>query len=150
MNLMVGSSSEKGMYYMLYENLKNIENLLEGNEYSDGGVSYYIGVDKIDKNVSVEVSIKKILLDMGVIFSLEEDIVVTPIICPKNEMRSLCEKWHLDEQIYNQMLDTVDDFTKMYKFCDDFEYISKGNVGEIFRIIENGQERVLIDFYMVD
>ena len=33
---------------MLYEELKSIENLLEGNEYSDGGTSYCIGFDKID------------------------------------------------------------------------------------------------------
>ena len=30
------------------------------------------------------------------------------------------------------------------------EYISKGVIGEIFRIIEKGQERILVDFYVVD
>ncbi len=135
---------------MLYEDLKSIGDLLEGNEYSNGGVSYYIGIDKIDNNVSIDFAIKKILLKMEAIASEEKNIVITPIKYPQNEIRNLCAEWHLNEQICNKMLSLVDDDTKMYRCCDDYEYISKGAVGELFRIIEKGRERVLIDFYIVD
>lgn len=135
---------------MLYEDLKSIGDLLEGNEYSDRGVSYYIGIDKIDNNVSIDFAIKKILLKMEAIASEEKNIVITPIKYPQNEIRNLCAEWHLNEQICNKMLSLVDGDTKMYRCCDDYEYISKGAVGELFRIIEKGRERVLIDFYIVD
>lgn len=135
---------------MLYEDLKNIENLLEGNEYCEGGVTYYVGFDKIDSNLSVDIAIKNFFLKMEATASSEKNIVITPIKCPKNEIRNLCAKWHLNEQICNKILSLIDDSTKMYRCCDDYEYISRGVVGEIFRIVEKGQERVLIDFYLVD
>ena len=47
---------------MLYEELKSIENMIEGNEYSNGGLSYYVGVDKIVNTISLYLAIKKCLL----------------------------------------------------------------------------------------
>lgn len=135
---------------MLYENLKSIENILEGNEYFEGGVSYCISFEKIDNTISLEIALKSILLDLKVIQSLEENIVITPIKCPQSEIIKLCQKWHLTEQISNKIIRLIEDDTKMYKCCDDYEYISKGNIGEILRIVEKGQERVLVDFYVVD
>lgn len=136
--------------YMLYEKLKSIENLFEGDEYSEGGVSYYITFYKIDDTISLDFALKNILLDMEAIQSFEENIVITPIKCPQNEIRKLCEEWHLREQISNKIISLIDNDKKMYRCCDDYEYISKGCVCEIFRIVENGSERILVDFYLVD
>ena len=44
---------------MLYETLKNIEKLIEGNEYSAGGVSYYVGIDKLEDGLPLELAVKK-------------------------------------------------------------------------------------------
>ncbi len=135
---------------MLYETLKNIEKLIEGNEYSAGGVSYYVGIDKLEDGLPLELAVKKILLQMEAIALSEIDIVIIPIKQPGNDMRKLCVEWHLDEKICNEILGLLDDDTKMYRCCDDYEYISKGVVGESFRIIEKGNERILVDFYVVD
>ena len=135
---------------MLYETLKNIEKLVEGNEYSAGGVSYYIGIDKLEDGLPLELAVKKILLQTEAIASSEIDIVIIPIKQPGNDIRKLCIEWHLEEQICNEIAGLLDDDSKMYRCCDDYEYISGGAVGEIFRIIEKGKERVLIDFYIAD
>lgn len=144
------STSEEGRCFVLYEELKSIENLIEGNEYFDGGVSYCVGIDKIDGAVSLDFAIKKCLLEMEAIVSSEMKIVITPIKYPRDEIKNLCTEWHLNEQICNKMLSLIDEDTKLYRCCDDYEYISKGVIGEIFRIIEKGQERILVDFYVVD
>lgn len=109
-----------------------------------------MGVDKIDDELSLDYAIKKFLLEMEAIASSEENIVITPINYPRNEIRNLCAEWHLNEKICNEILSLIDDDTKLYRCCDDYEYISKGNVGEIFRVIEKGQERVVVDFYIID
>lgn len=70
---------------MLYEILKNIEKLIEGNEYSAGGVSYYVGIDKLEDGLPLELAVKKILLQMEVIASSEIDIVIIPIKQPRND-----------------------------------------------------------------
>lgn len=135
---------------MLYEKLKNIENLIEGNEYFDGGVSYCVTFDVLDNSLSFDFAIKNRLLEMKAIKSSENNMVITPIKQPKNEMKNLCDKWHIDEQVCNELLCVIDDDTKLYKCCDDYEYISYGTIGEIFRILESGQEKVLVDFYISD
>lgn len=45
---------------MLYEELKSIENSLEGDKCSEGGVTYYISVDKIDNKGSLDIALKNI------------------------------------------------------------------------------------------
>ncbi len=67
-----------------------------------------------------------------------------------NELKQLCANWHVDEKICDKLLEALDENVKMYRCCDDLEYISRGNVADIFRIIENGEERVLIEFFVVD
>lgn len=135
---------------MIYETLRSIEKSIEGNEYTAGGVSYYVGVDRLDNDLPLDLAVKKILLRIEALASSEADIVITSIKHPVNEMRKLCDKWHLDEHICNELLNLVDDDTKMYRCCEDYEYISRGVVGELFRVIEKGKERVLMDFYVVD
>ena len=132
--------------------MSNEANVNIGNsgEYFDGGVSYCVGIDKIDGAVSLDFAIKKCLLEMEAIVSSEMKIVITPIKYPRDEIKNLCTEWHLNEQICNKMLSLIDEDTKLYRCCDDYEYISKGVIGEIFRIIEKGQERILVDFYVVD
>ena len=44
----------------------------------------------------------------------------------------------------------LDEKVEMYSFCEDYEYIAMGNVGEIFRILKRDEEIVCIDFYIVD
>ena len=43
---------------MLYEELLQIQKMLEGNEYTDGGVSYYIELDRLDSSVPMSVALK--------------------------------------------------------------------------------------------
>ena len=83
------STSEEGRCFVLYEELKSIENLIEGNEYFDGGVSYCVGIDKIDGAVSLDFAIKKCLLEMEAIVSSEMKIVITPIKYPRDEIKKL-------------------------------------------------------------
>lgn len=37
---------------MIYESLKQIENRIEGEEYTAGGVTFYMTVDKLDFDIS--------------------------------------------------------------------------------------------------
>lgn len=135
---------------MLYEELKKIEKLIEGNEYSCHGVSYFVAIDMIDISLPLNLSIKNYLLELEAIDSLDTNIEIIQIKNPKYELKQLCENWHLDETICNKILSLIDEDTNLYRFCNDSEFVSKGNIGEVFRIIENGEERVAIDFYFVD
>lgn len=57
---------------------------------------------------------------------------------------------HVGEEMCNEILRMIGENVKIYRCCNDSEYIFRGNVEAVFRVIENEEERVLIDFYVVD
>lgn len=130
---------------MLYEELINITSLLEGNEYHEGGISYYLGIMRMDIDLPLELAIKRVLPEIE-----ESGSELISITEPRSEIENLCAKWHLEPFVYNKMCSLIDDNTKLYKFCGDSEYLSQGVLSEVFRIMQKGQERVLLDFYVVD
>ena len=68
----------------------------------------------------------------------------------ENELQRLCDEWHFNNKICSSLFNILDDKVEMYSFCEDYEYIAMGNVGEIFRILKKDEEIVCIDFYIVD
>lgn len=135
---------------MLYEELKLIEKLLEGDEYFDGGVTYCIGIEKYDENVPISISAKRMLMSMNVTSSIKNEINVVRINDIENELQRLCAEWHFNDKICSSLFNILDEKVEMYSFCEDYEYIAMGNVGEIFRILKRDEEIVCIDFYIVD
>ena len=135
---------------MLYEELLQIQKMLEGNEYTDGGVSYYIELDKLDSSVPMSVALKWKLIQLKVASPSEIELNIEKIEAPREEMKRLSEEWYFDEEISGRMLDLLANNEEMYRFCNDYKYISRGNVGEIFRVIKRGEEMVLIGFYIAD
>ena len=135
---------------MIYQELKEIENAIEGCEYSADGVTYYVAFDKLDSNISLDLAVKNRLLELEAISSSEESINITQIQQSKEDLLRLCNDWHMDESMCNKILSLVNEDTMLYRCCNESEYVSKGNVGEVFRIIENGNERILMDYYFLD
>ena len=74
---------------MLYEDLKLVEKLLEGDEYFIGGVSYCIGIEKYDENVPISISVKRMLMSMNVNSSIKNEINVVRINDIENELQRL-------------------------------------------------------------
>lgn len=135
---------------MLYEELLQIQKMLEGNEYTEGGVSYYIELDKLDSSVPMSVALKWKLIQLKVASPSEIELNIEKIEAPQEEMKRLSEEWYFDEEISGRMLSLLANNEEMYRFCNDYKYISRGNVGEIFRVIKRGEEMVLIGFYIAD
>lgn len=89
---------------MLYEELLQIQKMLEGNEYTDGGVSYYIEIDRLDRSVPMSVALKWKLAALRVAPSSEIELNIEKIEAPTEEMKRLSEEWHFDEEISGRML----------------------------------------------
>ena len=134
---------------MIFEKLKSIEKTIEGTEYFTNGVAHYFSVDKLDITDSLQLAIKQHLIQMKAI-DPTENVTLTLIDNPQNDIKTLCDEWHFDKSVIAGILSIVDGTTKVYKCCEDFEYIAIGNVGDIFRILVTKQEIVFLEFYIVD
>lgn len=89
---------------MLYEELSQIQKMLEGNEYTDGGVSYYIEIDRLDSSVPMSVALKWKLAALRVAPSSEIELNIEKIEAPTEEMKRLSGEWYFDEEISGRML----------------------------------------------
>ena len=110
---------------MLYEELLQIQKMLEGNEYTEGGVSYYIELDRLDSSVPMSVALKWKLIQLKVAPSSEIELNIEKIEAPQEEMKRLSEEWYFDEEISGRMLGLLANNEEMYRFCNDYEYISR-------------------------
>lgn len=124
---------------MIFEQLKKLEKSVEGNEYFRGGVGYYFSVDKLDESISLKLALKQRLLEIKAI-ELTENITLTIVDNPQDDINTICENWNFDKTITNEIQNLIDDTTNVYRCCADYQYISKGCVCDIFRIIvKNGK-----------
>lgn len=137
---------------MLYEKFEKLEKLLEGEEYFEGGVTYCLSFHKLNSTLSLNDSLIEQLIELEVIdlINTNGEINVISVQQPKMELKKLCDEWHIHKKISDKILELINDEIKMYKFCEDYVYVSSGVVSEIYRIIETEEERILIDFYITD
>ena len=89
-------------------------------------------------------------MSMNVTSSVKNEINVVRINDIENELQRLCSEWHFNDKICSSLFNILDEKVEMYSFCEDYEYIAMGNVGELFRILKRDEEIVCIDFYIVD
>ncbi len=106
----------------IYEALKDIEDRLEGEEY---------------------------FLELEAIFD-DEDIVLEIIPEVEEDIRSICTEWHLNEEFTDLMLRASIESKGYYKVCEDCYYIAKGNVCDVFRILETDDSLLILEFYKID
>lgn len=69
----------------IYESLKEIEDRLEGEEYSGGGVSFYLEVSKLDFDISDNEALKKLFINYGVIDE-SYDVSLTSVIDKESDL----------------------------------------------------------------
>lgn len=133
----------------LYESLRKIEDKLEGEEYFQGGVAYYMTVDKLKFDISDIAALKKYFVGLHVINN-DEAISLIPVEDKLNDITNLCNEWHFSQFITDEMLDIVSHCEGYYQMFDDYYYVAKGNISDIFRLIQNGDELVMLELYICD
>ena len=89
-------------------------------------------------------------MSMNVNSSIKNEINVVRINDIENELQRLCAEWHFNNNICSSLFIFLDEKVELYSFCEDYEYIAMGIVGELFRILKRDEEIVCIDFYIVD
>ena len=133
----------------IYNEFKNIENQLSGKEPTIHGGTYYLAVDRLDKIDDILLSLKKYLLKLEAV-NEEDDISLSIINNPEEDIKKICNDWHIEQVLGERLSELISASQRYYKVCEDYCYMSRGNCGEIFRIIETDNELIILDFYITD
>lgn len=134
---------------MMYDTFKTIEKYIEENEYFAGGVGYYFTVDMLDDTISLSDAIRKLLIEYRAMGE-KDKTELSELGDAAIEVRKLCEEWHFEKEVTDKAVGCIEQNAKIYKCCEDYEFISYGNICSKFRIIETEKEKVLLEFYIVD
>jgi len=134
---------------MIYESLKQIENRIEGEEYTAGGVTFYMTVDKLDFDISDNTALNNYFVSRYVI-SYDDEISFIPVESKFDDMAKLCKEWHFSQSITDEIIDLISHCDGYYQMFKDYYYVAKGNISDIFRVIQYGDELILLELYICD
>lgn len=134
---------------MIYESLKQIENRIEGEEYTAGGVTFYMTVDKLDFDISDNTALNNYFVSRYVI-SYDDEISFIPVESKFDDMAKLCKEWHFSQSITDEIIDLISHCDGYYQMFKDYYYVAKGNISDIFRVIQYGDELILFELYICD
>ena len=134
---------------MIYESLKQIENRIEGEEYTAGGVTFYMTVDKLDFDISDNTALNNYFVSRHVI-SYDDEISFIPVESKFDDMAKLCKEWHFSQSITDEIIDLISRCDGYYQMFKDYYYVAKGNISDIFRVIQYGDELILLELYICD
>ena len=133
---------------MLFESLKEIEHIVEGDEYISYGASYFISIVKMLKSMDVE-ELREVLLDLEV--DIKNDSVnLSEIEDRSSDFKLINDIWHFKCEIADNLMNIIDEADGYYRPLDKDTYYARGNVNDIFRIVKKGGEIILIEFYACD
>ena len=140
------------MSYMentICESLKKIEYILEGEEYSAGGVSFYLDVTKLDFDISDNESFNRLFVNLGVIDE-NYDVGLTSIIDKEGDIKRICSEWHFNQAVSIELIDIVTQSDGYYQAFEGYGWVAKGNVSDLFRILQYKDELILLEFFICD
>ena len=130
----------------MYDELKKIEDELEGEEYFSGGLGYYFICDTVPITWKNAETIKETLVKSG---EIREDVKVelVKIEDPVSDFETISDEWRFSEDIKERFLDILKEADGYYSYIPDGAY---GCVWTIHRLLQKGDELVMLEFYVSD
>ena len=133
----------------VFDELKKIENKIDETSYTVDQISYYFGCDLVPMTLSDLNPFKDALLRNKTI-GLKDNVTLTTIDDAVTDIRAICQEWHFDDDIASRLTNIVEQSNGYYKMWADGSFASYGNLTSVCRVLQKGEEFVLLEFYICD
>ena len=84
------------------------------------------------------------------VISYDDEISFIPVESKFDDMAKLCKEWHFSQSITDEIIDLISHCAGYYQLFKDYYYVAKGNISDIFRVIQYGNELILLELYICD
>lgn len=84
------------------------------------------------------------------VISYDDEISFIPVESKFDDMEKLCKEWHFSQSITDEIIDLISHCDGYYQMFKDYYYVAKGNISDIFRVIQYGNELILLELYICD
>lgn len=132
----------KGRKHKMYDEFKKIEAELEGEEYFCDGIGFYFFCDSVATIGDNYETLKKILITNKMI-GKDDNIELVKIENPVSDFEPIGNEWHFNEQIKKRFVDILKEADVYYSLTSDDSWST-------CRIIQKGDEYVLLEFFICD
>lgn len=123
----------------------------EGNEYFEGGIAYYLAVDKLNISENLIKAIKEYFEMLKIEDINQFDILKLEPFSNNDDIKNICKEWHINNKTTSAILDSLEmSNITIYKICRDNELISYGSLYSIFRLLKCKEEWCVLEFYITD
>ena len=133
----------------MYDELKKIEAELEGEEYTNGAIGYYFYCENIPESGEKIGNIKEILVRTKIIGE-NDNVELSKIGDPVTDFELISDEWHFSDRIKKRFLDIFKEADGYYSMTADGSYASYGDLWSTCRVLQKGNELVLLEFYITD
>ncbi len=133
----------------VFDELKKIENKIDETSYTVDQISYYFGCDLVPMTLSDLNPLKDALLRNKIIGS-EDNVSLTRIDDTVTDIKAICQEWHFDDDTASRLTNVVQQSDGYYKMWADGSFASYGNLTSVCRVLQKGEEFVLLEFYICD
>ena len=133
----------------MYDQLKKIENEHEGVEYFNGALGFYFGCDLVPTIGEKLETIKELLIRNKVI-GAEDNVELVNVEDIASDFEPISEEWHFSDEIKNRFLEIFKEADGYYCIEADGSYASYGYLWSTCRLLQKGDELVLLEFYITD
>lgn len=133
----------------LFNELKGIEKEIDDICYTINQISYFMGCDLVSMTLSDLEPLKEILVQRKITAS-DDNVSLTKIDNPTEDIRAICNEWHFDDAIASRLISIAEDADGYYHMWADGSYASYGNLMSICRVLQKDDEFILLEFYNCD
>ena len=129
--------------------LKDIENEIRANEYSEGQISYFFCCELVDMTLDDMSQLKELLVKHKII-GPDNRIEPVKLENPQEDFSALAEEWHFTDHVKEQLLSVIEDSDGYYiadikgpgaKSLSDWSSI---------RLLQKGNQFAELEFYICD
>ncbi len=133
----------------IFTELKELEKEIEKTDYEDGQITFNIWCELVPMDMSDLNSLKDILVKNKVI-AAEDNVTLTKIDEPAADMEPICQEWHFGAEITSRLVNIAENSDGYYSVWADGSYAEYGYLWSTCRILQKGNESVVIEFYICD
>ena len=133
----------------LLEKLKKIDHEIEGEEFTQYGATYFFAFDVLEGAADDLSILEKYFMELELSPPLNK-ISLMEIDDPQGNMNKIATQFHFAPEPSQLLCEIAKNERGYYKVCEDGDCLSRGNLMDIFRIIKDGKDMIVLWFYLCD
>ncbi len=133
----------------MFTELKAIEEEINRAGYAESQITFSLWCESVPMNMSDQKPLKGILVKNKVI-GADDNITLTKVDELAADMEAICREWYFEDEITSKLVNIAQSADGYYNVWADGSYAAYGYLWSTCRLLQKGNEFVILEFYICD